>query len=302
MADIRPDDDWVALTFIISNEMVDAVTDFCTERGSRGVVVIDDDPAATRVSAYFSRDEFRSFQEDVEAFRSVLGEAFPDLPELEFEVSSLKTENWATMWKDNFTSMLIGDRLIVSPPWLKPDSSGREIIFIEPGEAFGTGTHETTQGCLILLEKAIAHVRRNSDNFNVLDVGCGSAILAIAAVKLGARSALGIDNDPVAIKGARENLLLNQVEHAVRLVCTDLVSVTEPADIVTANLDPKTLRLGRDKLLVLARRFLIISGVPLNQWEEVKGLFLETSMLLEKELTLNEWGAGLFVPSGWKNR
>jgi ribosomal protein L11 methyltransferase len=211
------------------------------------------------------------------------------------EISRLKQENWAIAWKDNFHSIRIGKRLLVTPPWLQPEAEGREIVVIDPAEAFGTGTHETTQGCLELLEEALEQLEASSNEVSVLDVGCGSGILSIAAHKLAATRVCGIDNDPVAIESARHNASLNNTLGEIEFRCVDLTDPLDPADIVTANLDTKTLLANQDRLIWLFRRFLIVAGVPLDQWDDLRGSFLAQHLTLVKELTRWEWGSGLFT-------
>lgn len=286
-------DEWMTLEVTLPHEMLDAVADFCHEHGSGGVVVEDENPPSVRIKAYFPLELWDTIQAELRKFLVRLGEIFVDLPAPEVTSQALKTENWAIAWKDNFKSLPIGKRLLVTPPWLKPDPQGREVIVIEPAAAFGTGTHETTQGCLILLEEAVEAVQRPAGSFTMLDLGCGSGILAIAAAKLGASEVLGVDNDPVAVESAVENGNLNNVEAMVQFRCMSLREVSSPADIVAANLDPMTLLANRDLIVSLVRHFLIISGVPLNQWAHVKDMLISRGVVMRREITRSEWGCGL---------
>ncbi len=286
-------DNWISLEVTMPHEMADAVADFCHEHGSGGVVVEDQNPSSARIRAYFPYERWDAIQAELRAFLARVEEIFPDLPEPVVLSETLKNENWAIAWKDNFKSLAIGNRLMVTPPWLTPDPQGREVIVIEPAAAFGTGTHETTQGCLVLLEEAVESVQQVADSFTMLDLGCGSGILAIAAAKLGASEVLGVDNDPVAVESAVENSSLNYVAASVRFLRSSLKEISSPADIVAANLDPMTLLANRDLIVSLVRRFLIISGVPLNQWGHVKDLLVSRGTVLRREITQSEWGCGL---------
>jgi ribosomal protein L11 methyltransferase len=286
--------EWVALTIRVPQEMVDVVTNFCHERGSTGMV-LDESYDAARITAYFPKEHGELIFDELRSYLAQLRELFPDLAEPVHTMESVKTENWAVMWQDNFTSMKIGKRLIVTPPWLHPEPDGRLVVIIEPAEAFGTGTHETTQGCLELLETAVEDLAKNRGDISLLDVGCGSGILAIAGVKLGATRVTGVDNDPVAVESARKNAKLNGVEELIDLACAYVGELNDPADIVTANLDPMTLTTNRDSLTRLFRRFLIVAGVPLDQWDRIKSAFVTDNTFLIREITLREWGCGLFV-------
>jgi ribosomal protein L11 methyltransferase len=294
MNDKNMGEQWMTLRISLPFEMVDAVTNFCHEHGSGGVILDDNQSDAGTITAYFSMDKWDAAYAQLKMYVSSLHEIFPDLAEPVLETSPLKKENWAILWQDNFRAMEIGDSLLVAPPWLDVAPRGRHLIIIEPAEAFGTGTHETTQGCLALLEQATAEVKRLQKRFSLLDVGCGSGILAVAGVKLGASEVRGVDNDPTALDSARRNIALNGVQDDVQLGCSSLRELSEPADIVTANLDPMTLMANRDKLLGLCRHYLIVSGVPLDQWDQAKGLFGAGKATLKKEIIRSEWGCGLF--------
>ena len=114
----------------------------------------------------------------------------------------------------------------------------------------------------MLLEEALEELNKVSDSPSLLDVGCGSGILGIAGIKLGAGPVLAVDNDPVAVEAAAKNALLNKVNDKLQLRCAPVKELGGRYDIVIANLDPMTLAANRDKLVSLAGRFLIVSGVP----------------------------------------
>lgn len=297
MNDTNLAEQWMTLRISLPFEMVDAVTNFCHEHGSGGVVLDEDQRDAGTITAYFSLDKWDAAYAQLKTYLASLHEIFPDLAEPVLETSPLRKENWAILWQDNFRAMEIGETLLVAPPWLDVDPRGRHLIIIEPAEAFGTGTHETTQGCLVLLEHAASELKRLRKGFSLLDVGCGSGILAVAGVKLGASDVRGVDNDPTALNSARRNMALNRVQDDVQLGCSSLRELSEPADIVTANLDPMTLMANKDTLLGLCRHYLIVSGVPLDQWEQVKGLFGAGKAILKREIIRSEWGCGLFEAS-----
>ncbi len=293
-----PDDHasgWTAIHFSVPHEMADPICNLCHEQGTEGLVLDDSDQDCVRLTAYFTPDRWEEALESAKAFLTQLHEIFSHLPEPLLSVSVQQREDWAVMWQGHFKPIEIGSQLIVAPPWRIPGPGQRHLVLIEPAEAFGTGTHETTQGCLVLLEEAVATVREKHDDFRVLDVGCGSGILAIAGAKLGAFDVLAVDNDPVAVESARKNVLLNQVEATVRLMCVPLADLTERYHIVTANLDPSTLRENRSKLLSLFQEFLIVSGVPLNQQNPVREMLQGPGVVPVKDITRDEWWCALFA-------
>jgi ribosomal protein L11 methyltransferase len=246
------------------------------------------------ITAYFPVETWDVVSRRFKKYLAELHDIFSDLPAPVVETSPLQDENWALTWKAHFKSVKIGKRLIVTPPWLKPKSGKRELIIIEPAEAFGTGTHETTRGCLILLEEALEELNKVSDSPSLLDVGCGSGILGIAGINLGAGPVLAVDNDPVAVEAAAKNALLNNVNDKLQLKCAPVKELAGRYDVVIANLDPMTLAANRDRLISLSARFLIVSGVPLDQWDGIRSLFVSRHLVLRKEILESEWGCGMF--------
>ena len=295
MSDTPNRTEWMTLSVTVPHEIGDAIANFLHELAVPGLVLDEKDPDVTRITAYVEKKKLRSVSSDLKNYAMALREIFPGLKEALIKIVPLKSEKWATAWKDHFKPIKIGRKLIVTPPWIKPKTRDRQVVIIEPAEAFGTGTHETTQGCLILLEEAIDHLSNELEKVSHLDVGCGSGILAIAGIKLGATSVRAVDNDPVAIQSARKNAELNGLEDRLWLEDRSLDELFEPVDVVTANLDPITLTESRDKLVSLFRRYLIISGVPLNRWEDIKSKFVIDGSFLKREITRSEWGCGLFA-------
>ncbi len=285
---------WVTLNIALPMEMADAIMNFLHELGSKGVVVDDTDPEQTRITTYFPAEEWDTVYERLRRYLAALRDIFPDLPAPAVETTALQNENWALTWKAHFKSVKVGQRLIITPPWLKPRSRNREVIIIEPAAAFGTGTHETTRSCLILLEEALAVMNSVRETPTLLDVGCGSGILGIAAIRLGAGHVVAVDNDPVAVEAAEKNALLNKVQDKLQLKCAPVKDLTGQFDIVAANLDPMTLTANRDKLIALTGHYLIVSGVPLDQWQGIRNLFVSHDLVLIREITESEWGTGLF--------
>lgn len=151
-----------------------------------------------------------------------------------FDVWEIAEEDWANSWKQYYKPTKIGARVVVKPTWeAYTPAPGETMIEMDPGMAFGTGTHETTRLCVRALEEQIAGGER------VYDIGCGSGILSIAAAKLGAGDVIGVDFDPVAVDAAKQNVALNHLSDQIKIDEGDLLDVVpreNPADIIVANI------------------------------------------------------------------
>jgi ribosomal protein L11 methyltransferase len=204
-------------------------------------------------------------------------------PDVQTAAREVLDEDWARRSQQNLTPVTIG-RVTVAPPWAVPRSRASGLqpltVIIEPSMAFGTGHHATTQLCLGALQAL------HDANAFVLDVGTGSGILAIAARRLGARRALGIDNDPDAVRCARENLRLNPGVDGVTFHTADLTSSWDAlrqekglpaADVVTANLTGSLLCRSAPALLATLAPdgTLIVSGLPEGERNEVVAAYSE---------------------------
>ena len=157
----------------------------------------------TRVKIYLSDNEtghkmLSAVRDDLISFKSIDAEGV--FGSLRVEIDSCREEDWENNWKQYFHPIPVGEKLLIRPTWEEEfDAGDRKVLNIEPGLAFGTGTHETTRLCLETLEKHI------DDGVTVLDIGCGSGILSVAALLLGAEKAVGVDIDALAVKTAIEN-------------------------------------------------------------------------------------------------
>ena len=148
------------------------------------------------------------------------------------DLSNVKEDDWLNNWRKFFKPMPVGEKLLINPSWFTDtDPDGRAVLNIDPGLAFGTGKHETTRLCMEALERYVTGGEK------VLDVGCGSGILGIAAVLLGAESAFGVDIDEMAVRTANENAEVNKVADRFTAIAGDLVDkVDGKYDIVVANI------------------------------------------------------------------
>ncbi len=154
-----------------------------------------------------------------------------DIP-FELETADCAMEDWINNWKQYFKPIAVGEKLLIRPTWEEDyDAQGRTVLHLEPGLAFGTGTHETTRLCMELLEQYV------TPEVDVLDIGCGSGILSVAALLLGAKSAVGVDIDTLAVKTAVENAEINGVGDRFTAIAGNLTDrVSGRYHVVVANI------------------------------------------------------------------
>lgn len=194
--------------------------------------VLEHKGAVAVVKAYFAEEDdieniLNYVNEKIEELKSI----GLDLGEAKVESEKMYEEDWANNWKKYYKPTKVGERIVVRPIWEEYKEADDELVLVlDPGMAFGTGTHETTRMCIQSLEN---YVKEDSV---VFDVGCGSGILAIAAAKLGANKAVGVDLDPVAVESAKENVGYNNLDN-IEVLYGNLVEVIDgKADIVVANI------------------------------------------------------------------
>ncbi|TYP54982.1 50S ribosomal protein L11 methyltransferase [Thermosediminibacter litoriperuensis] len=244
---------WIEIKVKTSTEAIEAISNILYEAGAAGVVIEDPKDLLNRDGETW---EYVDIPEDIDFEQAVvtgylpesarlndilreIGQRIADLPRFgldvgsgEMEVSFVDENDWANAWKAYYDTIHIGKRLVIKPSWLDYEPEREEVVIeLDPGMAFGTGTHETTAMCLEFLEKYI------EGGETVIDVGCGSGILSIAAAKLGAGKVLAVDKDEVAVKVARENIKRNDATQAVEVIKGEgLDGVDIKADIIVANI------------------------------------------------------------------
>ena len=222
-----------------------------------------------------------------------------DVGPLELSVTLRDDEDWANSWKKNYRPMKIGDRLLVLPSWEEAEPGGRIVLKLDPGMAFGTGSHQTTHMCLEMIEKRV------KEGDCVLDLGCGSGILSIAAVLLGANTAKAVDIDPVTEHIAVENAALNGIgpdRYSVYVgdVLTDRSlqkRITGQYDVVVANIVADVIiRLAPFASgLMKPDGAFIVSGIITERLEEVRNALVNAGFSVLEEKRMDDWNAVLCV-------
>ena len=279
---------WLEVSLTVNGELAEAVADVLARFAYSGVMMeqgvkyTDDEDTGTptgpiTVRAYLEvDDQLEETRQKLEESLYYLGMIQP-LPAASYK--EIADQNWMEAWKQHYNPILIGKSLVIVPAWMESPEPDRIAIKIDPGMAFGTGTHPTTQLCLELMEeyfeKSLVVNRQLSI---VIDVGCGSGILSIAAIKLGAARALGVDIDPGSIVNARENAATNQVGDELILDVGSLQEILDgkfafsKAPLVVANiLAPVIIRLFDAGLMDLIENdgAVVLSGILQEQAQSV---------------------------------
>jgi len=212
-----------------------------------------------------------------------LKQQLPELVEHTFKVEQLEDKDWVRAWMDQFTPMQFGQNLWIIPSWHQPPNPKAINLMLDPGMAFGTGTHPTTALCLTWLDQHPPH------NKTVIDYGCGSGILALAAHKLGAKSVIGVDIDPQAIIASQQNAERN---HAQIEFCLAQDLKTEPVDLLIANIlaGPLQTLAAEFQRLLKPGGTLVLSGLLNSQAETLQTHYAQLGIPLNTLKTQEDWG------------
>ena len=269
----------------LAPEACEAVEYALMEAGARGCEVSAESGEFVKVSAYFDAPPER------EELRAALFDALRiyDLPSSsvrETQLREIADRDWLGEWKRNWQPVRVGERFLIAPPWSEvAETESRIVIRIEPGMAFGTGTHETTRLCLAGIEKYFV-------GGSFLDVGTGTGILAIAAAKLfpAAPRIEACDTDAEAIEIARENARLNDVAGQINFRAGTVEETTASADLTCANLTADVIVPLLPALINVTCGRLILSGILDSQVELVRSRLHELGITEELEImTDGEW-------------
>lgn len=302
-----PSGAWLELAVEADVEAIEAVSEILGRVASGGASVepafdlideglgarIDPTRPAT-VRAYVpARDEAEAARA-VAAAREMLGhlQAFGLRPIGELRTRVVHEEDWAEAWKAHFPVLRVGRRLVIRPTWRRHLSQPEDaVVALDPGMAFGTGLHPTTRLCLALVEDLAD--RGVLAGARVLDVGCGSGILALAAARLGAAAVLGVDPDPIAIEATIANARRNRLARRVRARQGSIPSRERPFDVVLANLIASLLvelapRL-RDELVPGGT--IVASGIFVDREEDVRRAFGGAGLSVAGRQVEGDWVA-----------
>ena len=294
---------WLELSLSVNGELAEAVADVISRYIESGVVIEND--------VKYKEDQFTPMPEGLAKVygyipidsglyetKQLIEEALWHLSQIEqipqLNYKTIENENWMEAWKENYHPILVGKRMLILPAWIENYDKERIPIKINPGMAFGTGTHPTTRLCIEALEEYV------SQGQCIIDVGCGSGILSIAAVLLGADNVLAVDIENESIILTKQNAALNGVKEkiiiglgSVKQIITGQYGINHAPIVVVNILAPIILRLFDDGLadLVDDGGLLILSGILSSQKEEILARTRKESLACIKSMVMGDWVA-----------
>lgn len=305
--------EWLQVTVSTTGECSELVAMTLYDAGSEGVLIKDDADIRELIEKKLNWDYvdesllrandnkalvsgFFPVGFDTSGIHAALDElkknsAFPT-GSLEISVNGIDSADWENEWRKYYAPIEIG-KVVIVPAWQSAPDNGEIPVFIEPGMAFGTGNHETTSTCVLLMQKL------DFTDKIVLDMGCGSGILGITAAKLGAKEVTLSDIDPQAIEASDANIKLNKVEAKCKTVCGDLDTGSVKADIVIANITADVLIRLKEQLgdALKPGGYAVISGIINARVNEVMAAYSDGFELLDS-VNRGEWNAMLLKKNG----
>lgn len=314
---------WYEVKIKTTSEKVDEICDILYDVGVGGVAIEDPKDIVNNMKEETSWDYFDINSLNIDHECAVVKGYLPESEDLDKKVEFIKKnvhnlnqgqekkevdqitiaevyeEDWANSWKKYYKPKKIGQKIVVKPTWEEYiPNEGEKIVELDPGMAFGTGTHETTTMCTRLLEKYV------KDESTVYDIGCGSGILSIVAAKLGAKEVTGVDIDEVAYKVSKSNVELNSVKDIVEIKHGNLMDVIGgKADIVVANIIAEIIKLLSKDIGIFMKpeaKF-IASGIILDKVDEVAQELGKNGLKVITIERLGEWAAIVSEKAGDKN-
>ncbi|MER2059868.1 MAG: 50S ribosomal protein L11 methyltransferase [Niallia sp.] len=302
---------WSEITIHTTNEAIEPISNILHEAGASGVVIEDpfelikeredqfgeiyqlnpDDypEEGVLVKAYLPINSFLG--ETVEAIKENINNLVLfniDIGLNKVSIMEVNEEEWATAWKKYYHPVKISEKFTIVPTWenYTPVHTDELIIELDPGMAFGTGTHPTTVLCIQALERIV----KKEDI--VIDVGTGSGVLSIAAAMLGAKSVLALDLDEVAVRSAKLNIKLNKVHETTTVRQNNLLSgINEEADVIVANILAEVIVRFTDDVYRLLNEdgYFIASGIILQKKEEVKDAIIASGLEIIETVQMEDW-------------
>lgn len=298
----RPPREWLKITACVPQHYADVIASFLMDLTDSGIEQqtepITTAPDSETIIAYLEQDTHcESKKNELEAFLAKLADENPSSASPSCSYTEIVEEDWNKTWKTFYKPLRLTDSITVKPTWEPYSAEADEIVIeIDPGMAFGTGLHDSTQLALQLIERSFAE-RTSGTPQKILDVGTGTGILGMACALLGAKNVLAIDNDPDAVVAARENVEQNNLPHAMTVESTDLYNIEGPFDLIVANITQDVLTGMASQLISLLAQSgrLVLAGILKGeQADAITSLFCGKGLTLMESPGQKEWQAFLF--------
>jgi ribosomal protein L11 methyltransferase len=284
---------WYAVVVKTKEKHLEEISSYLHKKGSNGVLIEDFKPIhlnentgevsleqkVKKVDYIFIKGYFKSYLNVLEGIKNRFGDEVIDVFVEEIG------EEWKEQWKQSFKRIQITDNILIKPSWDLNSSKSKVEVSLDPGMAFGTGTHETTQLTIRMLEKYLNH------EDEVLDLGCGSGILSIVASKLGAKEITAIDIDKESIKASEKNFQVNGVKN-VALLQGNLGDIySKQPDLIVANILSEILTKILDDIVncMGEETVFISSGISIEKKESMKRLYSRKGLTIIDELVKGHW-------------
>lgn len=301
---------WSEISIHTTHEAVEAVSNILHEAGAGGVVIEDSLMLSTEWDTTFgemyelSPEDFPTEGVYVKAYlpvNSFLAETVDQIKDAlnnlmlydidygpgTVTLAEINEEDWATAWKQYYKPVAITNRITITPTWEEYNKREDELVIeLDPGMAFGTGTHPTTRLCIMELEKYV------KEGDTIYDVGCGSGVLSVVAAKLGAASVVAFDIDSVAVSSTNINATLNKVDHLITPKQNNLLDgITEPVNIIVANIIAEIIiRFANDiPALLKSNGYFIASGIIVQKEQDVKEALEAIGLKIIEVNYENDW-------------
>ncbi|MBI0061091.1 50S ribosomal protein L11 methyltransferase [Gilliamella sp. M0320] len=278
---------WIQLRINTTSDLAESISEQLEESGAVSVTfqdtfdnpVFEPLPGETKLWGNTDVVGLYDAETDIDELKAIL-----NLEQYSYKIEQLEDKDWEREWMDNFHPMQFGKRLWICPSWREIPDPNAVNVMLDPGLAFGTGTHPTTALCLTWLDSL------DLNNKIVIDYGCGSGILAIAALKLGAARVIGIDIDPQAIQASRDNAERNKVSRKIELYLAKDIPDNLQADVVVANILAGPLKELKPQIskLVKPSGELGLSGILANQSQSVCDAY-QAEFVLDPVIEQDEW-------------
>lgn len=292
--------DYFELKIKINPEVSEIVSNICFENfDCEGIVSAEETYKDDLVLISTTQETLKAFLKSVDSnigdilkqYRDILlnrGFTESNLGSWEFEISKVKNQDWSKKWKENWDITPVSEKIFVVPSWLEYTPKSDEVVIVlDPGTAFGTGTHPTTQLCMHAIEKYL------KPNSKMADIGTGSGILAICGAKFEAKNVFAIDNDELVIETAQKNAKMNDVFSKCHFECNTADKLADKFDFITANILHNILADIMDDLknLMNESATLVLSGILDEKKQVVLDAIQKHKLILIEEIHIENWVA-----------